>query len=136
MSVWRTPSRFVLVGLVCAVAHNAIMIGGDRAGLHYALASLVSYVVVVVLGFALHVRFTFQQTPSFGSFARYGVTMAANYPATIALLFLMCDLAHWPIAVAAPVATVLMMAWNFAASRWAIVRNQALSDHAIPPRVP
>jgi putative flippase GtrA len=119
------PTRFLVVGLFCAVAHNAIMLGADRWHIHYAVSCAISYVVVVLLGFALHVRFTFQETPSLGSFWRYAVSMAANYPFTLALLFLMCDVAGLSVVIAAPVATVLMMAWNFAASRWAIVRSPA-----------
>ena len=33
-------SRALVVGLICAIVHNAIMIGGDYAGLHYATLSL------------------------------------------------------------------------------------------------
>ena len=119
----KRPFRFVLVGLACAVLHNVIMIGLDRWNVHYALSSMVSFVVVVLFGYALHVRFTYGVAPGLASFWRYGVSMAANYPMTLALLFVMCDLAGWPVAIAAPVATVAMFAWNYVASRWAIVRN-------------
>jgi putative flippase GtrA len=118
-------SRFLVVGLLCAVAHNAIMLGADRWHLHYVVSCAISYVLVVLFGFALHVRFTFQETPSFAAFWRYAVSMAANYPFTLALLFLMCDVAGLSVVIAAPVTTVLMMAWNFVASRWAIVRTPA-----------
>jgi putative flippase GtrA len=127
MKAWALPSRFLAVGLLCAVAHNAIMLGADRWHIHYAVSCAISYVIVVLLGFALHVRFTFQETPSFAAFWRYAISMAANYPITLALLFLMCDVAGLPVVIAAPVATVLMMAWNFVASRWAIVRAPASS---------
>ncbi len=115
-----TPARFAIVGLVCAVVHNVIMLSADRWGIHYTASSALSYAVVVVLGFALHVGFTFQQRPSLESFWRYAVSMAANYPITLALLFLMCDVAGLPVMIAAPTATVLMMLWNYFASRWAI----------------
>lgn len=117
-----TPSRFAVVGLVCALLHNVIMIGLDRAHVHYALAAVVSFAVVVLAGYALHVSFTFREEASLGSFWRYVVGMAANYPITVALLFLMCDVAGLPVAIAAPAGTVLMFGWNFVASRWAIVR--------------
>jgi putative flippase GtrA len=117
------PVRFALVGLVCAAAHNVIMIGADRWAVHYVWSCVLSYLLVVVLGFALHVRFTYQQVPTLGSFWRYCVSMAANYPITLALLFVLCDVLGWRVTIAAPTATVLMMVWNFFASRWAIVRN-------------
>ncbi len=133
MTAIGLPARFVIVGLVCAAAHNAIMIAADWWHVHYAASLVLSYVVVVVLGFALHVRFTFGQQPSLNSFWRYALGMAANYPLTLALLFVMCDVAGWPVWFAAPVATVLMFAWNFAASRWAIVRKPVSPGLGVPP---
>lgn len=127
MKALALPSRFLAVGLLCALTHNAIMLGADRWRIHYAVSCAISYVIVVLLGFALHVRFTFQQQPSVAAFWRYAVSMAANYPFTLALLFILCDIAGLSVAIAAPVATVLMMAWNFVASRWAIVRTSASS---------
>jgi hypothetical protein len=35
--------RYLTVGLTCAVLHNAIVIAGDRVGLHYAVSSLISF---------------------------------------------------------------------------------------------
>jgi hypothetical protein len=49
--------------------------------------------------------------------------MAANYPATLVLLFVICDVGGWPVAIAAPTTTVLLFAGNFIASEWAIVRG-------------
>lgn len=125
MTLWRAPIRFAIVGLLCATAHNAILLAADLWHIHYALSCAISYVIVVSLGFALHVRYTFQQPATAASFWRYGLSMAANYPLTLALLFLMCDIAGWPVAVAAPMATALLLAVNFLASRWAIVRTQS-----------
>ena len=121
MTIWRTPTRFAIVGFVCAVTHNAILLAGDLWHMHYALSCAISFVVVVVLGFMLHVRYTFQQPPTAASFWRYCASMAANYPITLALLFIMCDIAGWPVPIAAPAATILLVLWNFLASRWAIV---------------
>lgn len=117
-----TPPRYAIVGLACAILHNAIMIGLDRWHVHYAASALVSFVVVVLAGYALHVSFTFRERPSFASLWRYIAGMAANYPLNVALLFLMCDIAGLPMAIAAPAATVLLFGWNFLLSRWAIVR--------------
>jgi putative flippase GtrA len=128
-------TRFTLVGLVCAATHNVIVLAADRWAVHYAVSCVLSFIVVVVLGFLLHVRFTFQQQPSLDAFGRYAASMAANYPITLALLFAMCDLAHWPVMIAAPVATVAMMVWNFLASRWAIVRPP-VEPALVPPQRP
>ena len=121
MTIWRTSTRFAVVGFLCAATHNAILIAADLWRVHYALSCAISFVVVVALGFALHARYTFHQPPTAASFWRYCASMAANYPITLALLFVMCDIAGWSVAIAAPTATVLLVLWNFLASRWAIV---------------
>jgi putative flippase GtrA len=118
--------RFFTVGLVCALTHNAIMIGGDWAGLHYVVSSLISFAVVVLLGFWLHSSWTFPDAQrSRVSFARYAGTMALNLPLSIALMFVFVDLAHLPVAIAAPLVTVLLAAFNFVAGRWALARRQS-----------
>ena len=118
--------RFFTVGLACALLHNAIMIGGDWAGLHYVVSSLISFAVVVMLGFWLHSGWTFPDAQrSRVSFARYAGTMALNLPLSIALMFVFVDLAHLPVVIAAPLVTVLLAAFNFVAGRWALARRQS-----------
>jgi putative flippase GtrA len=99
------------------------MIAGDLLGVHYLASSAVSFVLVVLWGYALHARFTFQAPMSSASLIRYAVAMASNYPLSVALLFVLCDLVGLPMAVAAPVVTAILFAWNFAAARWAIASN-------------
>jgi len=120
-----TGPRYLLVATSCALLHNAVMIGCDWLGIHYVPASGVSYIVVVLWSYALHARFTFSQPLSARSFLRYALGMATNYPASIALMFVFCNLAGLPVAVAAPVSTVLLFAWNFLTSRWAIAGRPA-----------
>jgi putative flippase GtrA len=118
--------RFFTVGLGCALLHNAIMIGGDWAGLHYVASSFVSFALVVAVGYWLHSGWTFPgaargRTP----FARYALTMAANLPLSIAGMFLLVDLAGLPVSIAAPAVTVLLAAFNFAGGRWALRARQS-----------
>ena len=113
--------RFFTVGLACALLHNAIMIAGDWAGLHYVASSLVSFGIVVAVGYWLHSGWTFPgaargRTP----FARYALTMAANLPLSLAGMFVFVDLAGLAVAIASPAVTVLLMAFNFVAGRWAL----------------
>jgi len=129
--------RYLIVGAVCAGAHNAIMIGGAALGAHYAVSSAVSYAIVVLIGFLLHSRFTFSVTARWGSFARYAAGMLLNYPIWVALMFLFCDVARLPMTIAAPLGTVVMLVWNFAVSRWAILRRphpEARSAPVAPSR--
>lgn len=113
--------RYIAVGATCALAHNAVMIAGDLIGWHYALSATVSYVLVVLLGYLLHTRFTFKARPSPLGFLRYAAPMAGNYPASIAVLFVLCDLIGLPVPIAAPLGTVLLFAVNYAVVRWAIL---------------
>jgi putative flippase GtrA len=118
--------RFFTVGLACALLHNAIMIAGDWAGLHYVASSLVSFAVVVAVGYWLHSGWTFPGAArGRTAFARYALTMAANLPLSLAGMFAFVDLAGFAVALAAPAVTVLLMAFNFIAGRWALRERRA-----------
>jgi putative flippase GtrA len=113
--------RFYTVGLTCALLHNAIMIAGDWLGLHYVASSILSFATVTSFGYWLHSVWTFPgvqrgRTP----FARYILTMGVNLPLSIAGMFVFVDLAGLAVALAAPVVTVLLAAFNFLGARWAL----------------
>jgi len=120
MKTLDTAARYTIVGLICAVVHTAIVAAAGHRHLHYMFGCLLSYCVVVVLGFALHTAFTFRSPPTNAAFRRYAMSMAANYPLMLVLLFVMCDLVGLPTISAAPIATVLLFIWNFVATRWAV----------------
>jgi putative flippase GtrA len=121
MRVPWTKLRYVAVGALCALLHNAIMIGADFLGLHYATSLVISYVIVVVVGYVLHVSYTFRAPASASGFVRYAIPMAANFPLTLAAMFVLCDVMTLPVPVAAPLTTVIMFAVNYVFSKWAIV---------------
>lgn len=113
--------RFLAVGLGCALLHNAIMIAGDLLGLHYALSSVVSFAFVAAAGYGLHSAWTFPgATRDRMSFARYALSMSANLPVFVAGMFVFVDLTGFSVPVAAPLVTVLLLAFNFVATRWAL----------------
>ena len=120
MSLIPTGSRYLVVAAICMVTHNLIVIGGDAAGLAMPVAVTISFCLVVLLGFALHSRYTFSVKGDLKSLGRYTAAMALNLPFNIALLWLLSELTHWPMDIRSPVATVVMLAVNFFASRWAI----------------
>jgi putative flippase GtrA len=126
----RSVPRYLLVGLTCALLHNTVMIGSDLLGIHYVVSSLISFVIVVICGFALHSCFTFERRPSAKSFFRYAGGMATNFPASIVLMFLFCDVAGLSVPVATPLATVLLVAWNYLTTRWAITGPSAREEAA------
>jgi putative flippase GtrA len=112
-------ARYLTVGASCTLLHLAIMIVGDLAGLHYVSSSIISFVTVTVFGYVLHSGWTYPQSErSRASFVRYLTTVSANFPLSLAGLFVFVDLLGFPVAIAAPVVTVLLVAFNFLASRW------------------
>jgi putative flippase GtrA len=118
--------RYLLVGITCAILHNIVMIGGDFFGMHYLVSTVISYVIVVLCGYGLHSTFTFGQDLSLRSLFRYAASMATNYPGSIASMFVLCDLAGFSVAFAAPVTTAILFLWNYAMSSWAIVGKSTL----------
>jgi putative flippase GtrA len=113
--------RALVVGLICAVVHNAIMIGGDYAGLHYALSLLISFLIVVVIGYRLHSGWTFRSAErSKASFTRYVVIASANLPSSFVGMFVFVNLIGLSVPVASPIVTVLLFGMNFMGNRWAL----------------
>jgi hypothetical protein len=53
--------------------------------------------------------------------------MALNLPLSIAGMFAFVDLASLAVAIAAPLVTVLLAAFNFAGGRWALRTRRAQS---------
>jgi hypothetical protein len=82
----------------------------------------------VLVGYWLHSSWTFPGAQPGGmSFARYTLTMALNLPLSIAGMFAFVDLASLAVAIAAPLVTVLLAAFNFAGGRWALRARRAQS---------
>jgi putative flippase GtrA len=114
---WAYPA----VAAFCALLHNAIVIGGDWLGIHYAIASTISFFTVAAAGYLLHCAITFRTSPQWRSFGRYLVAMAFNLPLSILALFLFHDLAGLPMVIASPAATLALFVANYFLSAWAIV---------------
>ncbi len=121
----KAPSslRYMAVGAICAVLNNLFLIGIVAAGLDYLRGLLVVCLPMLAIGFALHSWYTFEKRPSFVAFLRYSVAILANYPFWIGSLFVLCDLAHLPIYIASPLATLFLFVWNYLATHWAILRS-------------
>jgi putative flippase GtrA len=117
--------RFLAVGGACALLHNVVMIAGDLVGWHYAASSVVSLVVVTAFGYWLHSRWTYRDAQlSWASFTRYAAAVSANFPLSLAGLFVFVDLLGIPVLVAAPATTVILLAFNYVANRWALMSRQ------------
>jgi putative flippase GtrA len=112
---------YLLVAGTCALLHNAILIGFDAIGIDYVTASIVSFVVVVLVGFTLHTQFTFRGPVVEHGLLRYAWAMAANLPLSIVALFIFHTLLSLPMFIAAPLSVVALFVVNFVLARWAIV---------------
>ena len=121
-------TRFYSVGLLCALLHNAIMIGADWLGLHYVASSFLSFAIVVPVGYWLHSSWTFPGAQRGAMpFARYSITMALNLPLSIAGMYMLVDLVGLGVPLAAPAVTVMLAAFNLVGGRWALRARRAQS---------
>jgi putative flippase GtrA len=113
--------RFFAVGFICALLHNAIVMGGDWLGVHYVLSTLFSFAIVASFGYWLHCTWTFPGSERNGTtLARYAFSMSGNLPLFLAGMFVAVDVASCPVAIAVPLVTVFLWVFNFAATRWAL----------------
>ncbi|HMI18415.1 MAG TPA: GtrA family protein [Sphingomonas sp.] len=119
----RQPARYLISGGVCALANNALLIGGARAGLGILELTLLSFLVIGTAGYVAHVHFTFRQAPGWRSYARFMAGVALGIPAAYAVLALLCDVLHVSMLAAAPIATVVLLVYNYLSARLAIMRR-------------
>ena len=112
--------RYMLVGLVSAFANYVIMLAVDFAGRHYLIGTVISFSVVTPLAYALQSWFTFAEPFRIRSFVRFAGAVASTYPVAIAALAILCSGFGLSVAIAIPIATAALFAWNFVAAHWAI----------------
>jgi putative flippase GtrA len=121
----RNLFSYGMIAALCAGLHLAILVLGDAMGLHFALLVTLSFIACVIVGYFLHCRFTFEIAPTLPELGRYTVAMTANYPLTLACVWLAHDRFGMPMVIAAPLSTVLLTAYNFLSSRWAVAHSLA-----------
>lgn len=116
--------RYAFVAGACLILHNIIMITADHVGMTMWQAAATSFGIMVVTGYFLLCLFVFRGEQSWHGFLRYTGVMAANFPLSTGFLFILFGLLHQPMAVAAPIVTLIMAAINYVGSRWAIIGNR------------
>jgi putative flippase GtrA len=119
----RQSGTYLAIGAGCAILANVVIIVGSLCGLHYALGSLVAFVVVGAIGYAGHSRWTFPAPPSWPGYGRFMLGLAGGALWSLALLGIGVSVLGWPVALVSPAVTALVTIWNFLAARWAIVRR-------------
>lgn len=125
-------TRFVMVGGLCAVLANAAIILLVRAGFGTLAATILAFVPVLLIGYALHAALTFRKQPSRAAFGRYALAMVANFPIWIGALYVLCDLLKVSITIAAPATTVLVFLWNYFSGGWAFAVAPPARDQSAP----
>ena len=123
----RSAIRYPLVSGLCLLLHNIVMIVSDYAGATLWLAVCLSYAVVVVAGYILHSHFTFENKARLSGFGRYAAAMSLNIPLAYITTWLWHDVAGFAMWVAAPLATAMMMVFNYYTCRWAIMSHIPLA---------
>jgi putative flippase GtrA len=116
----RIP-RYTVVGALCAGIYNAIMIAGDALGVHYAVATGVAFVIIVITGYSLHCLYTFSEKLSLRGFVRYTGAMTLTLPLSLGGMWLLRGVMHAPMWFASPFLTGAMFCLNFVAAHWAVV---------------
>jgi putative flippase GtrA len=122
----RRAGRFGAVSALCSALNILVLTLGEQAGLHYALSTLLSFALCVVVGYAGHARFSFDQNITKTGFARYVAAMLMNIPVSLIALWLLYDIARLPMLLAAALATAVTIIYNYVSSRWAITRNSRI----------
>jgi putative flippase GtrA len=120
-------ARYTIVGAICALAHNAVMILGDLAGGHYVPMTVLSFGIVTPLGYLLHSRFTFRERLSLRGFLRFASGVAAGFPLSLLSMAILCTGLGLPVVIAAPIATITLFLWNYASVHWAILDHWRLN---------
>lgn len=125
MSFGRIIGPYGLIVGFGFLLNLAILLAGERAGVHYVVSISISFVSCVLIGYLLHSRFTYATPADWPGLVRYTMAMALNYPLSILAIWCFHDLLSQPMVIAAPASTLALAAYNFFASHWAIVRKTA-----------
>jgi putative flippase GtrA len=115
-----TSPRYLVVGASCALLNAILLVVLDKAGAHYAWATVISGLVLIPLSYVLHTRITYRVSSGRGTFLRYAAAQAANTPIALILFFFVCGLGHVPMVWAAPTVISVMFLYNLTSSFWAI----------------
>ena len=119
--IFRQSTRYLAGGIACALLHNVIMITTSAYGMPYPPALVLSFAITTPIGYAIHSAYTFEAACSTRRLQRFMAGAVSGFVVSALLMALMCSGLGMPVAIATPIATVLLFVWNFALARWAIL---------------
>ena len=107
-----------------------LMLANDAAGIHYMLALVISFVVLVPTAYALHSHYTFERDVAPARFVRFACGLVAAFPINFVLMIAMVSGLRLSVPVATLFSTVMLFAWNYITARWAILLHR---EHGSQP---
>jgi len=116
-------TRYISVGVICALANNVIVITTTLAGLHYVPAVLLSFVITTQAGYVLHSLHTFSTTMSRVQWIKFMAGSMTSFVLAFAIMAALCTGLGVIPAIATPIATVLLFGWNYIAAHRVIERG-------------
>lgn len=119
----RPIPLYTVAALALALLHNGIMIGLDALDVHYVLCQLASAAVLLPVGYLTMSGAIFQTRRSWTAFASYSVVLISNLPIALGLIWLLRGQLALPMLVAAPLSSLALYMWNYAASYFALKRT-------------
>jgi putative flippase GtrA len=115
--------RYLGVGIFCAGFYNVLLISIVLTGIGYVNATMIAFFPMCLVGYGMHVGFTFEKAASLRDFLRYCLGALIAYPIWLTLLFFLFDIFKLPIYLATPIGTLILFFWNFVATHWAFARS-------------
>lgn len=117
----QLPSlRYLMVGALCLLLNLAIMnVAVLLLDIHYAVACMIAFVILVPLSFFLHKEVTFKtQSPlSLKRFALYTLQWGWLHGLNLALLAVLVDLLHLHVSAAIVLVALITHVFGFLYSR-------------------
>ena len=133
------PARYLTVGAVCALINNAMLIGLSLMGLHYLACIAINFAVMVPLSYLLHARWTFAAPVAWKNLAAYTAGSISSLVLASLFIAILCGPLGLPMVISAPLATILMIAYNFVMARLTVRgvagsgrQDPSISDAARP----
>lgn len=126
-AVMRSPQfaslRYAVNGAICALINNAILIVGDWLGGGHLFLVFLTWLVGGSAGFALHARVSFRAEAGRTGYVQFMAGVALGMPVAYASILLLTVILHLPMTLAAPIATVVMILYNYVNARLAILKT-------------
>lgn len=114
-------ARYAGGAVLCALVNNLVLIGGDMAGLSQLACVLAAWAMGGTIGYLWHHRLTFRAPPSLAGYRNMMAGTLLGLPLTYAIIAVLHGWLGWPMWLAAPVMTVIMVAYNYLNARLAIL---------------